>query len=66
MRLKEIRERKFITQRELAAKAGVGLSTIVRLELSRQKPRISTARKLAVALGVKPGELVAEETGAGS
>jgi len=66
MRLKEIRQRKFVTQRELAAKSGVGLTTIVRLELSRQKPRISTARKLAAALGVEPGELVADENGAGS
>ena len=64
--MKEMREGKFITQRELAAKAGVGLSTIVPFELSRQKPRISTARQLAAALGVKPGELVAEETDAGS
>ena len=65
MRLKEIREKKFITQRELAAKSGVGLTTIARLELSRQRPRISTARKLAVALGIEPGELVADENSAG-
>ena len=65
MRLKEIREKRFITQRELAQRSGVGLSTIVRLELSRQKPRISTARKLAAALEVGPGELFADETSDG-
>ena len=64
MRLKEIREGKFITQRELAAKSGVGLATIVRLERSQQSPRISTTRRLAVALGVEPQELVADASGA--
>jgi transcriptional regulator with XRE-family HTH domain len=58
MRLKEIRESKFVTQRELAAKSGVGLSTIVRLEQSKQIPRFSTVRKLAAALEVDPKELM--------
>ena len=38
MRLKEIREKSFVTQQELAAKSGVGLTTIVRLELSSREP----------------------------
>ena len=55
-----------IAQRELAAKSSVRLTAIVRLELSRKRPRISTVRILAEALGVEPGELVSEENSAGN
>lgn len=58
LRLKEIRESQFLTQRELAAKAGVGLSTIVRLEKGQQSPTFQTIKRLATALGIDPSELV--------
>ena len=61
MALKELREARFITQRELAARAGVTQATIVRLEQGRHWPTFTTIRKLAAALGVEPAELVVRE-----
>jgi transcriptional regulator with XRE-family HTH domain len=61
LRLKEVRESQFITQRELAAKANVGVATIVRLEKGQQKPTFQTLKRLAVALGVDPSELVVRD-----
>ena len=57
-RLREWRERAFLTQQELGEKAGVAEVTINRLEQGRVGARFSTARKLAAALGVEPGDLV--------
>lgn len=62
LRLKEVRESQFITQRELAAKAGVGLSTIVRLEKGQQSPTFQTIKRLASALGVEPSQLVVRDS----
>lgn len=57
IRLKQLRESRFLTQRELAAKAHVGVSTIVRIEKSRQNPTFKTIKRLASALEVDPSEL---------
>ncbi len=57
-RLRAIRERAALTQQELKEKSGVAASTISDLETGRSKARISTARRLAEALGVKPAELM--------
>ena len=57
-RLREARERAFLTQAELAEKSGVAETTINRLENGHHGARISTVRKLAAALGVAPAELV--------
>jgi transcriptional regulator with XRE-family HTH domain len=55
--LKAWREYHALTQRELAAEAGVGAATIARLETgSATYP--STIRKLARALKVKPEDLL--------
>ena len=56
-RLKRGRGRKGWTQRELAAKTGVGLATIRRVEQAAMEPRMGTTRKLAAALGVAEGWL---------
>jgi len=56
-KLREIRERQFLTQVELADKAQISEITLNRLEKGRQKPRFSTIRKLAKALGLEPGEI---------
>ena len=61
LRLKELREARFMTQRELAARAGVGLVTIVRLEKDRQEPTFQTIKRLAAALEVDPNDLVIRE-----
>lgn len=56
-RLREWRERRALTQNQLAEKAGVSRATVVRLEkgYSAVPP---TLRKLADALGVDPAELI--------
>ena len=57
-RLKEWREHRFLTQRELAAAAGTTAATVNRLERGRHAARISTVRKLAAALRVDPAKLL--------
>jgi transcriptional regulator with XRE-family HTH domain len=56
-RLKELRERKLLTQAELGAAAGVSRDQVSRIERDEVDPRFSTIRKLARALGVDPSEL---------
>jgi transcriptional regulator with XRE-family HTH domain len=57
--LREARRRAALTQGELADKAGVGITTIVRIETGEiTEPRVSTLRKLAQALGVEPRDLL--------
>ena len=55
--LKITREKRFISQDELAKISGVSRVTINRLEKGQQKPRFKTIRRLAKALGVEPGEI---------
>jgi transcriptional regulator with XRE-family HTH domain len=55
--LRRTRERRYLTQRELAKKAGLSSDTIVKLEQDKWEPRLSTIRKLAEALEVHPDEL---------
>jgi transcriptional regulator with XRE-family HTH domain len=57
-RLKTLRERRGMTQEQLAKKSGVGRSHLARLETGRQDPTLSTIEKLAKALGVKVGRLL--------
>lgn len=57
-RLKLVRERKALTQQQLAKKAGVNRVTITRLEHGGDQPFPTTVRKLADALGVEPDELM--------
>lgn len=56
-RLKRLRERKALTQLELAQKAGVDRSTISRLETDAEGAFPTTVRKLAAALDVAPEDL---------
>ncbi len=58
VKLRQVRERKFITQEELSTRTGISVSNISRLENGLQRPRISTVRKLAAALEIAPEELV--------
>ena len=59
LRLREWRERRLLTQRELAEKVGMSRGQINRIEQGVHEPRFSTIRKLAEALSVSPEELVA-------
>ena len=49
-----------LTQEDLAKKAGVGTVTVARIE-GGQGARLSTLRKLAVALEVTPDQLLGED-----
>jgi transcriptional regulator with XRE-family HTH domain len=57
-RLRDLRKRALLTQKELADKSGVGVTTIIRIERNQVEPHGSTIRKLAEALQVEPHELV--------
>jgi transcriptional regulator with XRE-family HTH domain len=58
LKLREVRERRWVTQTELAERTGLTVSTISRLEQGHQRPRISTVRKLAEALDINTEDLV--------
>ncbi len=59
--VKRVRERALLTQEELADRAGIGLTTLNRIENDRAEPHFRTIRKLAQALGVDPAELLPKE-----
>jgi transcriptional regulator with XRE-family HTH domain len=59
-RLKHLRTRRALTQRELAERAGISTNALNRLELDKAEPHMSTLRKLARALDVDPTKLVGE------
>jgi transcriptional regulator with XRE-family HTH domain len=58
IRLKEWRERRFLTQQQLADESGVAPATIVRIEQGQVVPNFGTLRKLAAALAVTLDDLV--------
>ena len=58
MRLKTLRERRGMTQEQLAEKSGVSRTYLARLETGRQDPTLSTLEKLAKALKVKVAKLI--------
>jgi transcriptional regulator with XRE-family HTH domain len=63
IRLREVRERRLLTQAELAERAGLTEATVNRIERGIHEPRISTVRRLAEALKVEPEELIEQERG---
>jgi transcriptional regulator with XRE-family HTH domain len=60
-RLRTVRERRAVTQAELAERARVNVTTISRAEQQAITPHASTVRALAQALDVTPAELMAPE-----
>ncbi len=60
--LKELRESRFLTQRELAEKSGVGVATIARIEKGKHRPTFRTIKRLAAALEIEPSKLVKRES----
>lgn len=56
-----LRELRALSQRELAALAGLSVTTVNRIELGKRKPMPKTVRKLAQALGVTPAELLSDQ-----
>lgn len=58
LRLRELREARFLSQRALAEKANVSVPTIVRLEAGEGAPTWQTINRLAEALNIPPSELI--------
>jgi transcriptional regulator with XRE-family HTH domain len=56
--LKEIREKKGISLRDLALEADLSANTISEIELGKRDPRMTTVVKLASALGIDPADLL--------
>ena len=56
-KLRRLREDRLLTQAELAERAGIALSSLVRIENDQVDPRFSSIRKIAGALEVHPREL---------
>ena len=57
-RLKQLRDERFLSHRELAKLAGVSPTTVLNVEKNETEPQRRTIRKLAAALGAEPSELV--------
>jgi transcriptional regulator with XRE-family HTH domain len=61
-RLRKVRDERLLSQRELAERAGLSPTTILKLETARvDEPHPRTIRKLADALEVDPDELLRGE-----
>jgi len=58
MNLKVLREKRGLTQAELAAKANLSREYVLRLEAGRHDPALSTLEALAKALGVPVAKLL--------
>ena len=59
--LRRLREDRLLTQAELAERADIALSSLVRVENDQVDPRFTTIRKLAQALDVDHRELTKKE-----
>lgn len=59
--VRRLRELRALSQRELAARAGLSVTTVNRIEIGQRKPIPRTVRKLAGALGVSPEQLLAQQ-----
>ncbi len=60
-KLRDLREDRVLSQRELARRASLAYGTVWRIENGFPEARTSTIRKLAGVLGVEPRELVKRE-----
>ena len=61
-RLRKVRDKRLLSQRELAERAGLSPTTILKLESGRvDEPHPRTIRKLADALEVDPDGLIRRE-----
>jgi transcriptional regulator with XRE-family HTH domain len=58
VQVKAWRERRGLTQEQLAAKAGISRGYLARLETARQDPKLSTLEKIAKALKVDVPKLL--------
>lgn len=61
LRIREWRERRKLTYRELADRAGIALSTLYRVESGTASPTVAMLEKLAKALGISARNLLPDE-----
>ncbi|MFC1991700.1 helix-turn-helix domain-containing protein [Chloroflexota bacterium] len=59
--LRRMRELRALSQRELAVRAKLSVTTVNRIETGQRKAMPRTVRKLAEALGVTPEQLLTEQ-----
>lgn len=55
--LRDLRQRAYLHQREVAERVGVSATTVANWETGRKHPRLAHQRKLAEVLGVPPSEI---------
>lgn len=60
-RLRQLRQERALSLRELGEMTGIAFDTINKLELEKRAAQPRTIRKLAEALGVEPKELMKGE-----
>ncbi len=61
LKIKRFRRKAGLSQDKLSKAADVALNTIVKIESERQpNPTLDTLKKIASALGVRVGDLIAE------
>lgn len=60
-RLRDIRERRLLTQQELAERVGMHQEAISAIESGKTSPTPKTIRRIAAALDVEPQDLMAPE-----
>jgi predicted transcriptional regulator len=58
MQLRKWRERRGLSQRDLAAQSGVHHVSIARMEMGQLDPQVSTLLKLCTALQITPNQLI--------
>jgi len=60
-KLKKLRVKEGLLQRELAERTGLQITTIANYEINRREPKANQIKLLAQALGVEMGELFTQE-----
>jgi transcriptional regulator with XRE-family HTH domain len=56
--LRQWRDAAYLTQKELADKAGVTLKAVSAWETGKAQPRVTNLRALAAALGITPDQII--------
>lgn len=56
--LRAARERLGLTQEQVAQRSGVHATEVSRIESGKRDPQVSTLRRLAEAVEMKPGQLL--------
>jgi len=59
--IRRLRELRALSQRDLATRAKLSVTTVNRVEIGKRKPMPSTVRKIAAALSVTPEELFSRQ-----